>query len=272
MQIENDPTIKCIDRFIKADVDADIESICSPLKKWGINSFFYSAFQGADRINLLSNNVSWLNHLEANLERYSLRFENQFHYRPGFSIDYLTYFIISPMALDMIEQGMKNAIYLTNVSKDRKFSEVYIFTTPDGNEDGNRRLNAHLDLLNQFCFEFKDKASKIIQATRLNTWDLKACQKMDSPAFGFSETVPQCKRYYLGAPYDDLYLTHKELLYLKAYLNGVSCKAIANSFNLSHRSVETRLLAIKNKMDCKNKADILEKIMCSQLYYLIFSK
>lgn len=272
MQMKSDPTIQCINKFFIGDISSDIDEICRPLKKWDINSFFYSSFHEMNRINLLSNNSNWLNYLKSNLSSYRLRFENQFHYRPGFSIDYLSYFSVSQMTQDMIQQGMKNAIYLTNVSKDRKFSEVFIFTISDTHDNSTLRLATNVDNLNIFCFEFKDKAQQLIKQTRLNESDLNQCDKNNFPRYGFDNKEPNFKHYYFGAPNDDLYLTHKEFLYLKAYMNGESCKTIAKNFNMSYRSIETRLQIIKNKIGCKNKSEILDKIICSQLYYLFFAR
>lgn len=51
-----------------------------------------------------------------------------------------------------------------------------------------------------------------------------------------------------------------------------SAKEIGNLFNLSARTVESRLAVIKQKLNCKNKAQLLECVIHSQLFYPFFLK
>ncbi|KTC99161.1 putative transcriptional regulator LuxR [Legionella geestiana] len=268
MNMMNNPTIIAIVKTFKEGACPALQELCKPLERTGINSFFYSKFIDGNRVNLISNNGLWLDHLQKCLANYKSVFENSFHFKPGFSIDYMDYFPKTAMHKDMSEFSMNNAIYLTNVSSDRKFSEVFIFATEE--KESNMQLEAHINYFNEFCFLFKDTARKIIQKTQVNEQELQFCNANQLPPYGESKFPTLAQRYYLGAPHDDCYLTNREFIYLKKYLHGLSAKEIGNLFNLSARTVESRLAIIKQKLDCKNKSELLECVIHSQLFYPIF--
>lgn len=266
----SNPTIIAIAKTFKENACKALGELCKPLEGTGINSFFYSKFIDGNRVNLISNNGSWLDHLQNNLVNYKSVFEKNFHFKPGFSIDYLDYFPKTAMHKDMADFNMNNAIYLTNVSSDRRFSEVFLFATVE--KESNKQLQTHIDYLNEFCFLFKDKARTIIQKTEVTDIELQFCNANQLPPYGESNSLVLAQRYYLGAPHDDCYLTNREFIFLKKYLHGLTAKEIGILFNLSARTVEARLAIIKQKLNCKNKAQLLECVLHSQLFYPIFIK
>lgn len=266
----NNPTVIAISKTFQEDACVALHELCKPLEEIDVNSFFYSKFIEGNRVNLISNNGLWLDHLQKNLSNYKSVFEKSFHFKPGFSIDYLDYFPKTAMHNDMAEFGMNNAIYLTNVSSDRQFSEVFLFTSEV--KESNKYLASHIDNFNEFCFLFKDKARTLIQKTQVTDQELQRCNANQLPPYGESNSPILNQRYYLGAPYDDCYLTNKEVIYLKKYLHGLSAKEIGNLFNLSARTIESRLAIIKEKLHCKNKPQLLECVIHSQLFYPIFVK
>lgn len=265
-----DPTSLSLSKTFNADIHANMLAICAPLADLEVNSFFYSCFSETKRTNILSNNFQWLEHLQKILHRYPVRFENLFHFRPGFSIDFLNYFTQNKITEEMIENNMKNAIYLSNVSRDRKSSEIFVFTTADSPAKSQQKLLNHINFFNQFCFEFKDKAHHIIKKTKLDELDLKKCAKAEMPSNSANIIQGDIKRYYLGAPHYDVYLTRKEFLYLKKYISGESAKDVADEYRLSSRTIEKTLENIKKKLACRNKAQLLETINSSQLFYQIY--
>jgi DNA-binding CsgD family transcriptional regulator len=266
----NNPTVIAIAKTFQEEACPALHELCKPLEELGINSFFYSKFIEGNRVNLMSNNGLWLDHLQNNLKNYKSVFEKQFHFKPGFSIDYLDYFPKSAMHKDMADFSMNNAIYLTNVSSDRQFSEVFLFTSED--RESNDHLAAHINSFNEFCFLFKDKARALIQKTQVTENELQFCNPNPLPPYGTSNSPIVNQRYYLGAPHDDCYLTSREFVYLKYFLHGLSAKEIANQFNVSVRTIESRLAIIKQKLNCKNKAQLLDCVIHSQLFYPIFLK
>jgi DNA-binding CsgD family transcriptional regulator len=267
-----DSTIMAISKSLNADTCRNLIEISTPLVELGINAFFYSKFYEANRVSLLSNNLKWLEHLKINFQRYKMNFEGQFHFRPGFSIDYLNYFTYSKMTKDMIEHDMKNAIYLSNVSRDRKYSETFVFTTSDDGDKSNQRLSSKIDNLNEFCLIFKDKANSIIQDTQVTVNELHQCKNIKESSVEFMKITPGIKRYYLGSPNENVFLTPKEFEYLSEYLQGKSAKMIGNLYSVSPRTIEKRLESIKKKLSCHNKSELIEKIIYSQLFYPHFCK
>ncbi|MDP1601744.1 MAG: LuxR C-terminal-related transcriptional regulator [Legionella sp.] len=260
-----DSTQIALSKSLDINVCNSLIEITEPLKKFNINAFFYSKFYQGKRVNLLSNYPSWLEHLRKFHSYYKTTFNDQFHFRPGFSIDFLGGFDPSQMAVDMAEHNLKNAIYISNVSKDKMFSEVFVFTTDNSEGNGSKHLSNLVDDLSEFCFVFKDKGNGLIKHTQVSLDTIAQAENTKNKK-------PYTKRYYLGSPYDDYYLTQKEFDYLKEYLSGSSSKNIAKKYAVSFRTVEKRLELLKHKLDCRNKSDLLEKIIYSQLFYPFFLK
>lgn len=66
----NNPTIIAISKTFKEDACSVLHELCKPLEELGINSFFYSKFIEGNRVNLISNNGLWLDHLQKKLAIY----------------------------------------------------------------------------------------------------------------------------------------------------------------------------------------------------------
>lgn len=265
-------TKKAVAKVLKAGVAQDLVHICEPLAKLGINAFFYSRFHEAKRVNCLSNNFKWLQHLHDNILNYNDYFENMFHFRSGFSVDFLSLFSKAKMTVDLTDHGMKNAIYISNVSKDRKFSETFVFTTPENGEVGNQKLIDTLTALNQFCIFFKGQAHGIIQKTQLTERELGVADcPLNNPQLPTAtEPLFAVKRYYLGAPHDDVYLTKKQFVYLREYLRGKTIKEAADICSVSPRTIEKQLELLRQKLNCDTKSKLIDIIFHSQLFYPIF--
>lgn len=250
-----------------------LEQLLLPLKKLGVNAFFYSAFFNNSRVNCISNNVSWLQYLYDNIHKYKNTFETQFNFRPGFSVDLLNIFPKKEMIIDMFEHEMKNGIYLSNGSKDKKYSEVFVFTTSKIPESSNQKLIENVSKFHQFSLAFKEKAQPLIKRTRLKIAEIQKCNDIQS----ISQTVTndhndfvEVNRYYLGAQFDDLYLTKTQFLYVKNFLLGKSTKQIARIYGVSPRTVEKHLQLVKQKLGCNSEKQLIDVIRYSSLFYSIF--
>lgn len=258
-----DSTQLALSKSLDINICTSLIEITDPLKEFGINAFFYSKFYQGERVNLLGNYPSWLEHLQKFHSSYKKNFKNQFHFRPGFSIDFLGSFDSSQMTWDMAEHNLKNAIYISNGSKDKMFSEIFVFTTANEDGNGSKKLSNIVDKLNEFCFVFKDKGNGLIKKTQVMPDDHNQLENTKNKIYNN-------KRYYLGSPYDNYYLTQREFEYLKDYLSGASAKSIGRKFAVSYRTVEKRIEVLKQKLDCKDKSDLLDKILYSQLFYPFF--
>lgn len=250
-----------------------IEQLFLPLKKLGVNAFFYSAFLNNQRINCISNHIDWLQYLHDNIHKYKNTFENQFHFRPGFSVDLLNIFPKKEMVIDMFEHDMKNGIYLSHGSKDKKHSEIFIFTTAKLPHSSNQQLLENISKLHQFSLSFKEKAQHLIKRTRLKDIEIQksnASQFISQSSTETTDEFIEVNRYYLGPQLDDIYLTKTQFFYVKHFLLGKSTKQIAQIYGISSRTVEKQLQLVRQKLGCNSANQLIEVIRYSSLFYSIF--
>lgn len=60
---------------------------------------------------------------------------------------------------------------------------------------------------------------------------------------------------------DGIMLSKQEFFLAKLFLTGLTAKEIAKRLNLSHRTVEAYLINIKTKLHCKNKTELVVKLV-----------
>jgi DNA-binding CsgD family transcriptional regulator len=70
-------------------------------------------------------------------------------------------------------------------------------------------------------------------------------------------------RYPLGRQYPNLYLTFREAQCVIHMMRGKTMKETADALSLSPRTVEYYIKKIKEKLNCRSKQDILNKILDS---------
>ncbi len=231
-------TKQTVSNFLKSKTTSDLTNICSSLTNIGINCMFYARFINRIRVNALSNHFQWAQHFGDNILKHTLCFENQFHFRPGFSIDFMNMLVKTKMITAMFDMGLKNAIYLSNISDDGKHAEVFMFTTANQN---NQQLLEKVDTLNHFCLSFKERASHIIQNTQLSDQQLNAISGL--------------------SPISELNITKRMEDYLICLILGLTQKQIAYDFNISQKSVEKYMDIIKDKLHCNSRHEIITKAL-----------
>lgn len=266
------PTAYAIAKTLKSGAISELEQLFMPLKNLGVNAFFYSRFQDSCRINCISNHAKWLQYLHDNIHTYKNNFETQFHFKPGFSIDLMNIFPKRGMIIEMSQHELNNGIYLSTVSRDKKSSEIFVFTTTEIPEHSNQRLLEKTSFFYQFTNYFKEKASQIIKNTQLTNNEIVKFAQQSFQKHTETNNPITLDRYYLGAPYDDIYLTKKEFNYVKELFLGKSFIEIANYYSIATQSVKTTFQELLNKLECKTYHELLAKIIYSPLFYPIFIK
>lgn len=64
----------------------------------------------------------------------------------------------------------------------------------------------------------------------------------------------------LGLINDDTNFTNREYECLKLYCKGRSSKSIGKILNISHRTVETHIVSVKNKIGCLSREEMTDKL------------
>ncbi|MBL7480003.1 helix-turn-helix transcriptional regulator [Legionella bononiensis] len=86
----------------------------------------------------------------------------------------------------------------------------------------------------------------------------------------YDETLQLSGHHYTLIDHENKYeLTNREYECVFLLIRGKSAKEIGTLLSLSKRTVESYIEHIKNKMDCKNKAEILVKAMLSGYHHHI---
>ena len=88
--------------------------------------------------------------------------------------------------------------------------------------------------------------------------------------FSNTKNLPCC--YILGDNQASLFLTDRQQECLFLLIRGKSAKQIANILAVSLRTVEDHIIKIKQKLNCYNKSQLIEKAIDSGFLYYISSK
>lgn len=78
---------------------------------------------------------------------------------------------------------------------------------------------------------------------------------------------PKNKRFFLGESFNNRYLSEQQYKVFKLILLGYSGQQIANTLNISRRTVEGYINIIKEKMHCQTKNEIFTKAIFANLLF-----
>lgn len=116
----------------------------------------------------------------------------------------------------------------------------------------------NIDLLKRFILYFNDKGYSLINRAEKNRIYLPEKQLIDAGRLNshqFSESErerfykkTQIEKYYLLNEADDLYLTRKQAECVAYFIEGATAKQCAKALNISHRTVESYVEDVKNKI------------------------
>ncbi len=162
------------------------------------------------------------------------------------------------------------------------YLEVFTFGFPTATQNTYSLILNNKPSLKKFTIYFRDRARHLIKEAKKNKISRILLMKnyLDTLSFenlkslhGPSQTVVdkklKPKRYYLDGRYDDVYLTPREAqcaFLLKTY---DSYQELANRLNLSYATVREHIDAIKTKLHCSNKTELLNTIRRTDLLNFI---
>lgn len=220
---------------------------------------------------LLTNNPEWIDHFYKNALFNSIGAVDIEHLLPK------GYFLWS-------ELDSKDPIYLQGrdffnidngisfVIKREDVTYLYIFASGKDKHDINNFYLGNIDLLQRFIHYFNDLGRPLINEAAKNRIYLPTKQKINPNRVNnivisegvreqFLEQTP-VNRYFLLNESDSLYLTHKQADCARLFAKGYTSKYIAKEMNISHRTVESYIVDIKNKIqDSQNKNLTKQQIM-----------
>lgn len=158
------------------------------------------------------------------------------------------------------------------IQKKKQFVEYFHFAAPTLDPDILNFYFNNLDLLERFCFYFKDTAKKLIKAakpyapiqktTSITTDDDTSCE---SNIHEFLNKTP-VNNIELFVNKESINVNFAEYMCLFLYVRGYSSKEIAQVIHKSHRTVETYLLNLKKRLMVRSKKEIMNILHENQLW------
>ncbi len=144
-----------------------------------------------------------------------------------------------------------------------EYTEIFGYA-PAANQSLAHFILNQKSMIEKFNFYFKDKAKKMIHKAEKNL--IFAAAKQDIPTdINASQTVDRNKlmsstqfktfefNSHLGVS-----LGFKEQVVFQGILKGETAKKIAESLNVSQKTAETYMYRLKNKFQCKTRAELIK--------------
>ncbi|GEM_PF-621338 len=216
---------------------------------------------------LLSNDSQWI-------ETFYLNFydDGAFHNIPA---NYQSGFVLwstvhNQVTFNACRENFNIAHGITIIENKKDYCEFYCFGTTKDNPGIANFYLSNLDLLSRFNAFFKEQANLLIEKAYADRVILPHCHSVSEETVSLEDpnainlrraflNAISCRRYYLDGIYSDVYVTARELDCLNLITLGKSTKQISSVLDLSSRTVETHLNAIKKKLNVATKAGLIKK-------------
>jgi DNA-binding CsgD family transcriptional regulator len=251
-------------RHISLASSHDIANITSPLKKhFGITYFNYvKLYKNGGRL-LLTDRADWIDYFYKNalyetkvvstlenLDAYSYHLWQEFAGQPSFVIGKEKF-------------NIYNGITIIEPNKD--YTELYYFGTTVENVGVVSLYINKFDILQRFLLYFKDKAHDLVSEANRHLIHLPHNGSITAPS---EELIDDAKyqSFLAETPINrvfiseisDIYLTNREATCLYLLLQNNTAKKIGKILNISPRTVESYLEAIKMKFNLDSKKELIK--------------
>lgn len=287
--MQNEPSIK----FAR-----DINEICEPLfKKTPFDAFSVrKQYHNIDAHIELATDTKWAEHYFKkkyfDIYNYSFNTIDNFHLWSNVS-----YFnskedtLATRFRKDHIEFNHKKGISIIITGENYKEQFNFSSSLDDSSIDEFSLIN--LENLRVFILYFKNRLTRnknvldiynkndnLNYKSKNNENSLHPDQNSSEKKFHLSKEVVDnwhfklendfmIDRYYLFDICENTYFTKREIDCLLLFIKGLHAKEIAKILKISFRTVEFYFENIKGKFDCKNRTDLMQKLLTSDLFNAI---
>lgn len=244
----------------------NIDNICKPLHKFGINFFNYLRIYADGSIVDLNNHpdLTEFFYYKSNWYQSFSPIINSMAFEPGFILDSTlsdqNYFNDTKERFDV-----DHVVFF--ITRDNDSTTFWQFGTFAGN---NKILNFYVnnaDLLKAFTTYFSNEGKKLINLAEENKYKIITQVNKDQHSslcainsFDAKEIETAIKRFnYVDSRYS---LTSREAECLKLYSEGMSADEISAILKISRRTVESHVANMKMKLNCKNTVELVAKAIC----------
>lgn len=245
----------------------DISSLCTSLNAIGITFFHYmQRFNDNSRIHL-SNIPEWVEHFyEQNFHLSGvLQGRNNFYEHDGC-------FLWSTLKDQSIYQDCReyfNIDYgITIFKKNADSVEFFHFGTCRDKPEMVNFYLTNMDMLYRFIAYFKSNAHFLLEKARKNRIRLSAYNKIPdnddlNVVLGMRASAHdiKIKKYILCLNNEKIIFSKREVDCLLGLLEGKQASQIGAKLYISKRTVETHFDHIRQKLRCRNKAELIKILM-----------
>lgn len=249
----------------------ELKNLCKPLEYLNITTFTHLQVDTNNQLKGLTNHPTcWINYME----------KNYFNCDPlvmtkSEKIDIGRYLVwdaidchgeASSMIRDAADFGFKHVF--TIIKKEKDLTHFYSFGSNISDSGINQVYINNIDLLDRFIDFFNSSVKR--SKTLIGAYDIVMnSNKKQANDFNHKETflsshLKEEKSLFLqtlsspkSTPY---YLTQKELECAKLLVEGKTAKEIAKICHLSFRTIEDRINSLKQKLNARNKSELIAKL------------
>ncbi|BBB14722.1 two-component sensor histidine kinase [Candidatus Rickettsiella viridis] len=235
----------------------EVNQICTLLQDIGVSYFNYLKIYKDGSRELLTNNAPWIDHFYQNALYLTAGVVDVEHLLPK------GYFLWSELDSEdpVYSQGRESFNIDNGVSFVIKRDDVtylYIFASTKDNVHINNYYVRNIDLFKRFIQHFQDRGADLIKQSAKNRIFLPERQivtpnrlkdievSLETRTAFYKKT--EMDKFYLLSASDDLYLTPKQAEVSVYLVAGVTAKQCARHLGISHRTVETYIEEMKQKI------------------------
>lgn len=164
--------------------------------------------------------------------------------------------------------NIDNGLTIIQPTNDGK--ELYYFGTTRENYDKTYFYVSNIDMFYRFIAYFKDKAESLIKKADAERFLLLLRESEEETLIDLEKIrnkfieATSISRYFINQNLDT-FLTKREAECLYYLSKADSAKKIGKILNLSPRTVETYLMKVKEKLNCKTKKELINTLINSDL-------
>lgn len=248
---------------------ADFTDICQPLQKLGISYFGHAFIDHQGSFAATNNNAAFFEHYLKNQYYYAdihMAEDNTLNHQYIIWDDIQLSGESEKMDMEGMEFGVKHTF--TIIEKETNGTHYFHFASDCESRIINQVYLTHLDLLKTFILYYKEQ--------------IKSCRKL-SNAYNIKFSLEENKSSYqvpaeILLPTEDARVeflreiekskgqssavfTQRQFDCLAYLAKGMTMKMIAKKLQLSPKTVEHYLYAIRDKMNCDSRVDMIEKAL-----------
>lgn len=252
------------ERFIKRH-HSKIKRICEPLPRcFGINYFTYHSVDPNGAWIPLVSRLDWADFYTENqlcLQDPFLLHPRQYHSGSFLWAHSLTESHQQEiMQLAVTQFDMDHGLCI--IERTPHGCEFFGFSAPKNHFSIYRTYLNDMPLLRQFCLYFKEEMKSTLEIATKNPIDLlglkgDAFLNNTPPSFSSAQAAIQFSQFIQSPTKYNLSKQEKECLSI--YLDELSMKEAAFRMGLSPRTIESYLVHIKDKLDCRTKEELIKK-------------